>query len=49
MQIGWQDPPLVRQSSGSQDNAHLGAAMLILLLLSVAVVVVLIVGVALLM
>lgn len=33
MQVGWQDPPVVQQSSVSQDNAHLGAALLILLLL----------------
>lgn len=48
MQVGWGDPRLVSQSSGSQENAQLGATMLILLLLCLAAVVALIVGVVLL-
>lgn len=48
MQVGWENPPLVSQSSGPQENAQLGATMLILLLICLAAVVTLIVGVALL-
>lgn len=48
MQVSWQDKPVVQGSSGSQDNAQLGTAMMILLLLLGVAVVVMIIGVALL-
>lgn len=49
MPFGWPASPLGIPSSGSQDNAQLGATMLILLLVcAVVAIVVVIVGVALL-